>query len=228
MVSAPCQRFQRPSADLWVEAADELSGWSATPNRVRDHRRQSFHQLGLAAVALIAAGEGGAKGETQRAVESEDASGGDVGGEVLLPKEVPDRLPEMRQLLAEGARVEAFPRLIGAVEGGNHCQLAKRLRRARGVFGRVGGDEERTGERPLALSTHAFARLQIGGIAQAPPPVSEDFRDCAFVGEAIGGFVHAPGWSQVACRARLKARNRAIWLPKERILRPVFDRVVPT
>jgi len=190
------QWCQRPLSSTCVEACrSDLPGWAGPPNRVCHHRRQSLHQLGLATVALVAAGEGGAKGESQRPVEGEDTSSGDVGGKVLLPEEVPDRLPEMRQLFAQGARVEAFARLIGAVERGNHCQLAKGLRRARRVFGRLGGDEERTGERPLALSAHAFARLQIGGIAQPAPPVSENFRNCAFVGEAIGGFIHAS-----ACR----------------------------
>ena len=152
-------------------------------------------------------------GEAEGAVERENGFCGGFGVEAPLSEGVPDGFAKVVELFAERPWIEAFARLISAIERGNHCQLAKGLRRARRVFGRLGGDEERTGERPLALSAHAFVRLQIGGIAQPAPPVSENFRNCAFVGEAIRGFIHASACPQVACRARLKARNRAIWLP---------------
>jgi len=143
----------------------ELARWAAGPNRVGDHRRQRLHQLGIATLALVSAGEGGAKGERQRAVEGEDTSRGDVGAQAFLTDEVPDGLPEMRQLLAECARIEALSRLIGAIERRDHGQLATGFGRSGGVFGRVRGGEERPGKWPLALSAHALARLEIGGVA---------------------------------------------------------------
>ena len=141
-------------------------------------------------------------GEAEGAVERENGFYGGFGVEAPLSEGVPDGFAKVVELFAERPWIEAFARLISAIERGNHCQLAERFRLLARVLGCRGGIEEGTRQRALALAPHILSRLSVRLAPEAPPPLGKDFREYVVVGEAIHGVVHAMRSQQVACRVR--------------------------
>lgn len=98
--------------------------WAERRDRVRSHRREGREELGVSITALVTARDRGAECEGESTVEGEDASRRGLATEVLLTEVTPHGLAQVAKFLAERARVESVAGLVGAVERGDHGELA--------------------------------------------------------------------------------------------------------